>query len=83
MEGWLRTFIGRGLAEVEAMLGDGPFACGETITLADLCLAPQVYNADRWGVDLGPMPNLRSVADRLAGHPAFTAAHPEAHRPAA
>ena len=47
------------------------------MSLADLCLAPQIYNADRWGVDLAPMPKIRRVASHLDTIPAFVAAKPE------
>ncbi len=77
MEGWMQHFIGRGLAAVEAMLPGGDFCWAEGVTLADLCLMPQVYNAERWQVDLADMPKIRQVAETLAAIPAFAAAHPD------
>jgi maleylacetoacetate isomerase len=77
LEGWMRAFIGPGLAAVEAMLDGGDFCHGDGVTLADVCLVPQVYNAGRWGVDLGGMPKVRRAADALAEIPAFAAAHPD------
>ncbi|AUH64088.1 maleylacetoacetate isomerase [Paracoccus zhejiangensis] len=77
MEGWMQHFIGRGLAAVEAMLPGGDFCWAEGVTLADLCLMPQVYNAQRWQVDLADMPKIRRVAERLAAIQAFAAAHPD------
>ena len=77
MEGWMQHFVGRGLAAVEAMLPGGDFCCGDGVTLADLCLMPQVYNAERWQVDLARMPKIQRVAERLAAIPAFAAAHPD------
>jgi maleylacetoacetate isomerase len=47
------------------------------VTLADLCLVPQVYNARRWRVDLAPLPKIRRIDAALAALPAFAAAHPD------
>lgn len=79
-EGWMRAFIAPGLAAVEAMLEGGDFCHGDGVTLADICLVPQLYNAVRWGVDLAGMPKIRRVAATLADIPAFAAAHPD-HAP--
>jgi maleylacetoacetate isomerase len=81
MEGWMRRFIGPGLQAFEAMLEDGRFCLGETVSLPDLCLVPQVYNANRWGVDLSEMPKIRRIAAALEEIPAFAAAHPDVVRP--
>ena len=77
MEGWMRHFIGSGLAALEAMLGTGDRAWGDRVSLADICLVPQVYNARRWNVDLEPMPRIRRIAESLERLPAFAAAHPD------
>lgn len=78
MEGWMQAFIGPRLAALEAMLeADGERCHGRTITLPDLCLVPQVYNARRWSVDLGPLPRIRRIEAALAALPAFAAAHPD------
>jgi maleylacetoacetate isomerase len=86
MEGWMDHFISLGLAGVEGLLQARPkaaYSCGDTVTLADICLVPQVYNARRWGVDLGPFPRLCEVYLALEDLPAFQAAHPDFARPAA
>lgn len=77
MEGWMQHFISKGLLAVEAMLPGGQTCWGEEVTLADLCLMPQVYNAERWKIDLDPMPRIRRVAAHLAEIPAFATAHPD------
>jgi len=77
METWMRTFIAAGFSAVEQMLSDGDHCFGDQVTLADICLAPQVYNAVRWGVDLTPMPRIRRIATHLESLPAFAAAHPD------
>ena len=82
--GWMRHFIGRGLTAVERLLsGDMRFCLGETPGMADCCLVPQVYNAERWGVDLADMPRIRAVAEACAALDAFRRAHPDAVRPPA
>lgn len=85
VERWMQHFIGQGLAAVEAMLAHpatGRFAHGEAPGLADLCLAPQIYNARRWEVELGGLPTIRRVAAALDAHPAVRAAHPDRFAPA-
>lgn len=81
MQGWMQHFISTGLADFAAMLGDSPYCYGDTVTLADICLVPQVYNARRWAVDLAALPKLSAIAARAAALPAFAAAHPDAVRP--
>jgi maleylpyruvate isomerase len=75
---WIAQWVAEGFAALEEMIerhGDG-FAYGDWPTLADCCIIPQVYSAERFGVDLAPYPQLRSVAAHAAEHPAFIAAHP-------
>jgi maleylacetoacetate isomerase/maleylpyruvate isomerase len=73
-QGWIRDGFDA-LEPLVAKHGKG-FAFGETPTLADCCLIPQVYSANRYEVDLAPYPAIRAVAERAAEHPAFQAAHP-------
>jgi maleylacetoacetate isomerase len=78
---WMAPLITEGLTAVEVMLGEGRSGQNQHITLADLCLLPQVYNARRWEVDLTPMPRIRAIADRMEAIPAVAAAHPDRVRP--
>lgn len=78
MESWMREFIAPGLAALEKMVDDGDYCYRSAVTLADLCLVPQLYNARRWGVDLGPLPRLTRIGAHLDTLPAFAAARPEA-----
>lgn len=83
-EDWMRHFISRGFEGLERMLGHGNtghYSVGDMVTLADICLVPQVYNARRWGVDLAPYPHILSIDGALADVPAFAAACPEAVKP--
>ena len=78
---WMRRFIGPGLAAFERMLvgfEQEPFCTGDAPSLADVCLVPQLYNAERWGADFSGCARVRSVAEACAAHPAFAAAHPDA-----
>ena len=76
-ESWMQHFIAPGLAAFEAMLEGGDYCHGDTVTMADLCLVPQLYNAHRWGVSLADMPRIRRIEATLSEHPAFIAAHPD------
>ncbi|MDE0305205.1 MAG: maleylacetoacetate isomerase [Albidovulum sp.] len=83
-ESWMTTFIPRGLEAVEAMLGrfeDGIFCCGDRISIADICLVPQVYNAKRWGVDLSPYGLIREAVAAAEKLPQVRAAHPDNFKP--
>jgi maleylacetoacetate isomerase len=46
--------------------------------MADACLVPQVYNAHRFGVDMGAYPTISRINEHCLQHPAFRAATPEA-----
>jgi maleylacetoacetate isomerase len=83
-EGWMQHFIGVGFAGLEAMLAQaqpGRFCHGDVVSLADICLVPQVYNARRWGVDLTAFPRIVAIDAALTAIPAFAAAHPDAVKP--
>lgn len=75
---WMQKFIGRGLAALEVMLQQtpGPLCFGGTPTLADICLVPQLYNAQRWQVDISAFNRILEVRTRLTAIPAFINAAP-------
>jgi maleylacetoacetate isomerase len=78
-DAWCRRWVGDGLAACERLLERQPqrrFAFGDAPTLADICLVPQLFSADRFGVDLTAMPRLRAVREASEALPAFTDAHP-------
>ncbi len=84
MQDWQQKFIGEGLAALEAMLNHpatGRFCHGDRVTMADLCLVPQVYNAQRWGVDVTSLSQIRRIVAELQAIPAIAAAHPDKVKP--
>jgi len=77
IDGWYHHWIHDGFAAVEAMLRPGPYAFGSEVTLADVCLVPQVYNARRFKVPLDRYPKI-VAADAACGKlAAFDQARPE------
>jgi maleylacetoacetate isomerase len=82
-EEWMKHFITDGLGKLETMIGkaDGAFSFGNTPTMADLCLVPQVYNARRWGVELTAFKRIVDIDAGCADLPAFQAAHPDRVKP--
>lgn len=82
---WNRDNIARGLQAMDAMLDHpsftGRYCHGDTPSLADCTLMPQLYNAARWGADLDHLPRVAAVAQTCAAHPAFAAAHPDQFDP--
>ena len=82
---WMKKYIGEGLLAVEKLLdapATGTFCHGDTPTMADFCLVPQIYNAERWGVDLSALEQVRRIAETCRALTAFQAAHPDAVKPA-
>lgn len=76
---WYRHWIEEGLAALEEMARPkaGAFLFGDTPTVADICLVPQLYNARRFSVPLTDYPTLRRADETASAHAAFAAAHPD------
>jgi len=76
---WITHWISEGFAALEAMVGrhGRGFAFGDRPTVADCFLVPQVFNAERFNVDLAPFPRLIAAAEKARALPAFAAAHPD------
>jgi maleylpyruvate isomerase len=78
---WYKHWVEQGFASLEARLSKDPrtgcCASGDTPTLADICLVPQVFNARRFGVDLAPYPTIRRIDEHLGTLEAFAAAAPD------
>ena len=78
---WALHWIDLGLASLEQMIGAqtarGNFCFGDTPTLADICLVPQLGNARRFGCDLSRYPDILSIEKVCIAIPAFADAAPE------
>jgi len=78
--GWYKYWIDLGFEALEKRLaGDsrtGPFCHGQSPTLADVCLVPQVANARRFHVDLSPYPAIVRIDAACTALPAFADAAP-------
>lgn len=78
--GWYRHWVETGLATVEAMLaGDprtGAFCHGDSPTLADICLVPQIFNAQRFKCRLDHVPTVMRIHEHCMTLPAFADSAP-------
>ena len=78
---WAQHWIDLGLAALEQMINAqtarGTFCFGDTPTLADICLVPQLGNARRFGCDLSRYPKILSVEKACIVIPAFADAAPD------
>jgi maleylpyruvate isomerase len=76
---WVQHWIDDGLTALETMLAGGPraFCHGDSPTLADVCLIPQLNNARRYGCDLTRYPTLTRIEATCRALDAFERAAPE------
>ena len=76
-----RHVIGKGLAAMERLAatlrGEGGCLFGQTPSIVEVCLVPQLYNARRFGLDVAAFPRLLAAEEACASLPAFQAAHPD------
>ncbi|WOT06372.1 maleylacetoacetate isomerase [Shewanella youngdeokensis] len=75
---WYHHWINQGFSALEQLLErhSGKFCFGDSISLADLFLVPQVYNAERFKVDMTLFPNIKRVNAQCLTEPAFIDAMP-------
>lgn len=83
LDQWATHWIREGFAAVDKLIRPGPYAFGDRITLADVCIVPQVYNARRYNVPIDDFPNVLAVEAATRQVAAFQAAAPEAQPDAA
>ncbi|MCC5868234.1 MAG: maleylacetoacetate isomerase [Gammaproteobacteria bacterium] len=81
VQAWYAHWIGAGLAALEqqakALGGRDGYLFGDQLTLADVCLVPQLYNARRFSVSLADYPRLCAIEARCLAKPAFTDTAPD------
>jgi maleylacetoacetate isomerase len=79
---WYRHWIAEGFRALEEEArrssGDGHHLFGTEVTLADVCLVPQMFNAHRFKCNVEPFPTLRAICAHLESLPAFARAAPQA-----
>ncbi len=86
IDAWYRHWCVEGLGAYESELENGPagrFSHGDSPTLADICLVPQIFNARRFGVALGDYPRVMAAFDACMALPAFDQAQPSKQADAA
>jgi maleylpyruvate isomerase len=84
---WYRHWIAVGFSgleqEARRATSDGRHMFGQSVTIADIYIVPQMYNARRFKCDVEPYPTLRGICAHLESLPAFSKAVPEAQPGAA
>lgn len=79
---WYRRWVTEGFQGLELQARErssaNRYCYGDAVSLADVLLVPQMFNARRFGVDLTPFPALTAISAHLESLPAFAAARPEA-----
>jgi maleylpyruvate isomerase len=83
---WYSHWIAEAFRPLEQLVGrwsGGRYCFGDTLTVADVCLVPQVFNARRFNCDLAPYPTLVRIAAGLESEPAFARAAPQVQPDAA
>jgi maleylpyruvate isomerase len=77
---WSRHWIEVGFDAYEASIASDPhtgsYSHGNSPTMADLCLVPQVFNAQRFKVDMSRYPTIQRIHATCMKHPAFDTAQP-------
>lgn len=85
--GWYAHWIAEGFGGLEGFLKrekrSGSFCLGERVTMADVCLVPQVFNAQRFNCDLNRYPTLLAIFERCMKLPAFSDTQPSTQGDAA
>lgn len=75
---WAQHWINKGFGAAESYLREtsGRFCVGDDVSIADLCLVPQVFNARKFNVDMSPFPTIVRIDHELNRQEAFMRAHP-------
>jgi maleylacetoacetate isomerase len=77
---WYAHWIAEGLGGLESYVAGsgmaGRFCCGDGVTMADICLVPQIFNAKRFDCPVDPYPTLMAIFDRCMALDAFSTTQP-------
>lgn len=76
---WYKHWVDIGFASLDKKLKKtvGQYCYGNEVSWADICLIPQVYNAERFNVDMTKYPTIKKIADNCRKLDAFIKAAPE------
>jgi len=77
IDAWYHHWVIEGFEALEALIAPGPYACGDQVTIADICLVPQVANARRLKVPLDKFSKIVGVDAACLALAAFDRARPE------
>jgi maleylpyruvate isomerase len=77
IDAWYHHWVTVGFEAYEALVRPGPYSCGSDVTIADICLVPQVYNARRLKVPLDNFPKITGIDAACLKLSAFDRARPE------
>jgi maleylacetoacetate isomerase len=77
IDAWYHHWVIEGFKAIEAMISPSPYTCGSQVTLSDLCLVPQVFNARRLKVPLDAFPKIVAADAACLKLSAFDKARPE------
>jgi len=79
---WYRHWVELGLGQLDRVVmsggRSGRYTFADQVTIADLAIVPQIFNAKRFGCDLAKAPTLNAIADRCMQLDAFAKAQPSA-----
>lgn len=80
---WAKHWIDRGLTAFDTVSAkhSGTFSFGDSITLADLLVVPQCYNAIRYEYDFSHLKTISKIWNAIQSDPAFLASHPDRFAP--
>ncbi len=81
---WAQHWIQAGLKTYEALCTPfaGRFSHSDELSIADLCLVPQVYNAERFAVDISPFPTISRIYKNCLTLESYLLSRPDAYQPA-
>jgi len=77
IDAWYHHWVTEGFEALEALVAPSPYCCGSAVTIADILLVPQVYNARRLKVPLDAFPKITAIEAACLALPAFDKARPE------